>query len=79
MAQAGLGQPESPTAMARLGSSSGNAQVGLESMQLLFAALFAIAAFELWLVDWSLMVFRVGRMMNEPAAEAAALKLDGND
>jgi hypothetical protein len=48
-------------------------------MQLLFAALFAIAAFELWLVDWSLMVFRVGRMMNEPAAEAAALKLDGND
>ena len=42
-------------------------------MQLIFAFFIVLAAFELWLQDWSRVVFRAGALMNRPAAEAAEL------
>ena len=65
--------------MVELGSSSGTDLDGRESMQLLLSVFFVMGAFELWLADWSLIVFRAGNMMNRTAVEAAALELDSDN
>jgi len=48
-------------------------------VQLLLVVFIVMATFELWLLDWSRIVFRAGGMMNRPAAEAAELGQNSYD
>ena len=43
-------------------------------MEFFFAVVVVIAGFDLWMVDWSIVVSKVAISVNETAAEAALIE-----
>ena len=79
VARTGLARPGFQAAVAVSRLFSGDGLGARNPMQLLLAVFIVMAAFELWLIDWSRIVFRAGGMMNRPAAEAAELGQNSYD
>jgi hypothetical protein len=78
-APTGLAPPGFQAAVAESRLFTGDGLGARNPVQLLLAVFIVMAAFELWLLDWSRIVFRAGDMMNRPAAEAAELGQNSYD